>query len=525
MRSALGIGTVLTALALAAPMAARASTVRYALLVGNNQGLADDSPLRFAQADAERLSRALVQLGGFPEENTTVLRDRTAPAVRSALLTINERVRQSVSGGRNRAVLFVFYSGHSDAQDLHLSGTTMPVEELRKMVVGSSATVRVLVVDACRSGSATRTKGGRPGPGFAIKLDDRLDNEGVAIITSSAATEDSQESDTLQGSFFTHFLLSGLRGAADANSDRRVSLAEAYAYAYNNTLRMTSLTIAGPQHPTYEYGIRGKGDLIITELYRIAGHGSLRFGSDGHFLIMQGDSSGPVVAEVVTGRSPSELLLPAGKYFVRKRRPDLLLEGKVVVTAGVAQNLREEQMQRVSYAQLVRKGGGKRSLSQGPMLAYVLHGPIAAGLGPLSGVEVSYPLAFSFLTVSPRLGYGLTSGSNAHLSLAHHEVSASLAAYRVFDVSRFSLFVGLVTGWALAHQSFTAAVSAPDRNSNMFLFGADVGVETHLWRGVYLHVRGGPRAYVFRALQTDGSDRMATQATYQVAAGLGWQIR
>ena len=80
MRNALAIGA-LVALIGAAPIAARGSTVRYALLVGNNQGLADDAPLRFAQADAERLSRALVQLGGFPEENTTVLRDRAAPTV------------------------------------------------------------------------------------------------------------------------------------------------------------------------------------------------------------------------------------------------------------------------------------------------------------------------------------------------------------------------------------------------------------------------------------------------------------
>jgi hypothetical protein len=517
---------VLAALLLALPAPARAATVRYALLVGNNHGLAEDLPLRFAQADAERISRALVQLGGFPEENTTVLRDRPAAAVRSALLTINERVRQSVSGGRNRAVLFVFFSGHSDAQDLHLSGSTMPVEELRKIVVGSAATVRVLVVDACRSGSATRTKGGRPGPSFAIKLDDRLDNEGVAIITSSAATEDSQESDSLQGSFFTHYLLSGLRGAADANSDRRVSLAEAYAYAYSNTLRTTSKTLAGPQHPTYEYGIHGKGDLILTELDRVAGHGSLRFGSDGHFLVMQGDASGPIVAEVVTGRSASLVLLPAGRYFVRKRRPDLLLEGSVAVAAGMTQDLREDRMRQVSYAQLVRKGGGARRLSQGPLLAYLLHGPVASGVGPVSGLEASYPLALSQLTISPRLAWGLTTGSNPYFSLTHHELSASVAATRAFDLSRFSLFVGLVTGWTLAHQSFAATAPAPDRNSNLFFFGAEAGLETQLWRGLYLHLRGGPLAYVFRALQADGtSGRTTTVATYQVAAGLGWQIR
>jgi hypothetical protein len=515
---------VLAALGLVAP-AASAATVRYALLIGNNQGLADDLPLRFAQADADRLSRALVQLGGFPEENTTVLRERTAPVVRSALLTVNERIRQTVSGGRNRAVLFVFYSGHADARDLHLSGTTLPVEELRKIVVGSAATVRVLVLDACRSGAVTRTKGGRPGPAFAIKLEDRLDNEGVAIITSSASTEDSQESDSLQGSFFTHYLLSGLRGAADANADRRVSLAEAYAYAYGNTLRATSRTLAGPQHPTYEYGIHGKGDLILTSLARVAGHGVLRFGAGGHFLVFQGDASGPVVAEVVTGTSASQVLLPAGRYFVRKRAPDLLLEGSVAVTAGGSRDLHEHELRRVSYAQLVRKGGAGRSLSQGPLLAYTLRGPIADGLGPLSGFELAYPLALAFLTVSPRLGYGVLGASNPYLSLSHHELSASLAAHRAFDLRRLSLFVGIVTGWTLAHQRLSALVPSPSRSSHLYFFGAEAGLEAHLGRGLYLHLRGGPRAYVYRALGADESSHTSTVATYQVAAGLGWQLR
>jgi hypothetical protein len=288
---------------------------------------------------------------------------------------------------------------------------------------------------------------------------------------------------------------------------------------------MTSKTLAGPQHPTYEYGIHGRGDLILTHLGRVAGHGSLRFGAGGHYLILQGDASGPVVAEVVTGSSPSQLLLPAGRYFVRKRGADLLLEGSVAVTAGASRDLRESEMRRVAYAQLVRKGGGARSLSQGPLLAYALRGPIAEGLGTLSGLELAYPLALSFLTVSPRLGYGLQSGSNAYFSMTHHELSASLAASRAFDLRRLSFFVGVVTGWALALQRFDAVVPTPSRESNLFFFGAEAGLELHLGRGLYLHARGGPRAYVYRALQADGSGRATTVATYQIAAGLGWQVR
>ncbi|MDJ0764516.1 MAG: hypothetical protein QNJ97_16180 [Myxococcota bacterium] len=50
----------------------------------------------------------------------------------------------------------------------------------------------------------------------------------------------------------------GLRGAADNNQDGRVTLAEVYQYAYNNTLVDTSGTRVGKQHVTLENQLRGK---------------------------------------------------------------------------------------------------------------------------------------------------------------------------------------------------------------------------------------------------------------------------
>jgi uncharacterized caspase-like protein len=105
--------------------------------------------------------------------------------------------------------------------------------------------MRILIVDACRSGSLTRVKGGTPAPPFDVHVRGSDGSEGAAFLTSSAANEDAQESDALQGSFFTHYLVSGLLGAADSDGDRRVSLSEAYAYAYEGTLRASSRSLAG----------------------------------------------------------------------------------------------------------------------------------------------------------------------------------------------------------------------------------------------------------------------------------------
>lgn len=516
------LGLVICA-SLIAGSAAAADTTRFALVIGNNRGLAADVPLRFAETDAERMGRMLVDLGGFPEENTTLLKGRRAGAVRRALLSINTRIRRSTGQGK-RVMLFVYYSGHADARDLHLHGMTLPTEELRKMVTGSAATVRILVVDACHSGSATRVKGGRPAPTFAIQMLNRLSSEGLAIITSSAATEESQESDKLRGSFFTHYFLSGLRGAADRNRDRRVSLAEAYAYAYGNTLRTTSKTLAGPQHPTYEYDIRGKGDFVITRLDRLVDHGVLRFRAGGHFFVLKDDAKGPVVAEVVVERSGAQVVLPAGTYFVRKRQPDLLMEGTVSVRRKSRVSLDERAMRRVAYAQLVRKGGTRRWLSHGPLLSYAIHGPVAEGLGPLMQIELGYPLAIRHLTLAPRVAFGGLNSENDRLELTHRELSVSLAGYHAFDLSRISLFIGLVSGWTMAMQSFTTVGKAPDRLSHLFSFGGEGGVDLHLGLGFYLQVRGALITYLFEQGPSNASSS-SPALTYQAAAGIGWQVR
>ena len=54
------------------------------------------------------------------------------------------------------------------------------------------------------------------------------------MITSSAAREAALESAEIEASFFSHHLISGLRGAADTSGDGLVTLAEAYQYAFTH---------------------------------------------------------------------------------------------------------------------------------------------------------------------------------------------------------------------------------------------------------------------------------------------------
>ena len=337
------------------PAAAFAQVERFAVVVGNDVGQPPDVALSYAETDAQRMAGVLQEVGGVRPENLVVLRGQDAATVRRTLIAVNERVRTA----GHQTVLVVYYSGHADANALHLGGTELELGELEQLVRGSAASFRLLILDACRSGALTRVKGGAPIPPFDIRLGERVAGEGAVFLTSSSASEDSQESDEIKGSFFTHALVSGLLGAADDNGDGRVTLDEAYRYSYETTLRESSRTLAGIQHPTFEYAVRGQGDLVLATLpSQSASRAWVELPPGRTWLLFQNSEDGPVVGEVSARDAARRLSLKAGRYFARGRGPDVLLEGPFDAPAGASVRLDEARLERTAYARLVRKGGG-----------------------------------------------------------------------------------------------------------------------------------------------------------------------
>src|SRR5262249_26956603 len=153
--------------------------------------------------------------------------------------------------------------------------------------------------------------------------------------TATSESESAQESDALQGSFFTHYLVSGLLGAADGDGDGNVTLGEAYQYAYDNTLRATSRTLAGTQHPTFHYELGGQGEVVLTSQARATpDRAAIRFPPDKSYLLIRNGEDGPVVAEVGAHDRRRRLSVKPGRYFVRGRGAEFLLEGTVVLGPG-----------------------------------------------------------------------------------------------------------------------------------------------------------------------------------------------
>ena len=81
---------------------------------------------------------------------------------------------------------------------------------------------------------------------------------GSILLGSSSGLESAHESEALSGSFFTHHLVAGLRGAADRNGDGEVTLGEVFAYAKELTVRDSVLQSEAPQHPSFLVNLSGR---------------------------------------------------------------------------------------------------------------------------------------------------------------------------------------------------------------------------------------------------------------------------
>ncbi|MCY1072078.1 caspase family protein [Nannocystis sp. RBIL2] len=515
---------VLPALALAgtlvAPALAAAAPTRYALIIGNNLGDAQDAPLRYAEDDARKVHDVMRALGDVAPDRSELLLGEDADTVLRAVARINDEIRASPE--RDEAMLFVYYSGHADARGLHLGATTLDLGLLERMIRGSSAGMRLLVLDACRSGTITRVKGATAGPPLQARVRVRPAGQGVVFLTASAAGEDAQESDRLHGAFFTHYFVSGLLGAADSDGDGAIALDEVYKYAYDGTLRATSKTFAGIQHPTYAYEFRGQGEVVLTTLQATpVNHGALVLPAGRSFLVMQGDADGPVIAEVDAQARARKLVLRAGRYYLRGRGEDDLIEGNVSVAPGRTHALAASELQSFHYARMVRKGGSDRRLAHGPQVGYLLATPLDQGR-LCHGVQVGYPLEARHFSVVPQVSWcrGGFTHSPLRATTDHVELGARLV--HAWDLRGVSIDLGMHVGLGWLLQRFETPGVAGPRTGFAGRFGATTALTVDLAAGVYLGLTltGG-----FAVLRRDPGPRLADAWTVvpsaQLVAGLG----
>jgi hypothetical protein len=338
---ALLAGALLALVLVGWPSVGLAAARRLALVVGNNVGSGSRPPLRFAERDAERLSQVLLEIGGVARGDLVLLKGASAHQVRGALGDLVARVRQLRGQGEPPAVVLFYYSGHSDGASLELGPERLAFAEIRRFLADAGAAVRVAILDSCRSGGLVSLKGGTLGPTFDVRLVETPTSRGEVIITSSAASELALESAEIQASFFSHHLISGLRGAADLSGDGVVTLSEAYAYASSRTVTATADTLVGPQHPVYDYRLTGHGDLVLTQLRRPSALLDVPAGFDRVLVTREGRAE--VVVELVAGGARRVATQP-GRYQVRGWRAGRMYAAVVDVATDAITRVNADAM-------------------------------------------------------------------------------------------------------------------------------------------------------------------------------------
>jgi hypothetical protein len=252
----------------------------WAVVIGINR-YPKVRPLKYAVDDARLFYNHLVDFSRIPRENVTLLldQDATLTRVRSALGTHLKN-----KAGKDDMVI-IFFAGHgatekevmspdgdglekyllpyeADPKDLY--ATALPMGEISKIFSRIQAERLVFIADSCYSGAS----GGRTIDISGIRatiseafLDRIAGGKGRVIMTASGANEVSAESDSLKQGVFTHYLVEGLEGKADADKDGVVTVDEAYQYVSEAVPRATGQE----QHPVKKGTVEGRLILSITK--------------------------------------------------------------------------------------------------------------------------------------------------------------------------------------------------------------------------------------------------------------------
>jgi formylglycine-generating enzyme required for sulfatase activity len=214
---------------------------KVALLIGISEYEPGLAPLPSAVKDVEAMRRVLLnpEMGDFAEGDVTMLKNPSRHDMEDAIYNL-------YANRQKDDLLLLYFSGHGvkvDDGDFYFStrytrknqGKLIPTSAVAARTVHSlmndSKSKRLVVIlDCCFSGAFAR--GLTAKDDGTIDLQQHLGGEGRAILTASTSTQYAFESDGLELSIYTHYLVEGIeKGAADVDGDGLIAVDELHRYA------------------------------------------------------------------------------------------------------------------------------------------------------------------------------------------------------------------------------------------------------------------------------------------------------
>lgn len=233
--------------------------------------------LRYATADAKYFYNWLISSRGgkYAPNNIRLLLDKNATGrnIKDALFNW---LRKAIE----EDIVIIYFAGHGspdspdtpenlyllpyDTQYDNIAATGFPMWDVETALKRFIKAKRVIVIaDACHSGGVGQSFDvfRRSTRGIGVNpISTRLEKlskigKGVAVISASGDKQTSQEGNQWGGGHgvFTYYLMEALKGKADYNQDRRVSLGELIPYLSEQVRRATrsaqSPTVSGKFDP------------------------------------------------------------------------------------------------------------------------------------------------------------------------------------------------------------------------------------------------------------------------------------
>jgi hypothetical protein len=252
----------------------------WAVVIGINN-YTHAPKLKYAVNDARAFYRHLVDYIKIPAKNVRLLLDQDANLTQFRS-TLGTHLKNKA--GKEDMVI-IYFAGHGatekdvlspdgdglekyllpyDADPKDLYASALPMREMSHIFNRIQSERLIFIADSCYSGAS----GGRTirVSGFRANISDAfLDRiavgKGTVVLTASGANEVSAEYENFQHGVFTYYLLEGLKGKADTDSDGLITVDEAYRYVSTHVPRATGQE----QHPVKKGTVEGR--LILSVVH------------------------------------------------------------------------------------------------------------------------------------------------------------------------------------------------------------------------------------------------------------------
>ncbi len=199
--------------------------------------------LKYTDDDAYRMYAFLKspEGGAIPDKQIAVLIDEDA--TRSKMLRTMKKIFLQAD---ENDVVMLYYSGHG------LEGSFVPSDyngfnnlvkhtEVTEIFKQTKAKHKIVFADACHSGSMLAMRN-------TSQVQETIDKYygaftkikgGTALLLSSKSEETSLEDSGLRQGVFSHFLMRGLKGEADKNKNKVVTIKELYEFVHKKVTEYT----------------------------------------------------------------------------------------------------------------------------------------------------------------------------------------------------------------------------------------------------------------------------------------------